>query len=83
MSNKLKYERFRVLMAVIMNVCVGSWQSGRSRVYLTFPQALFLFFWLEFPGKFTMDEGGVSASQPSLDAFLKVLSRINLTIHKE
>ncbi len=70
-------------MAVNMNACVGSWQSGRSRVFLTFPQAIFLFIWLEFPGKFTMDEGGVNASQPSLDAFLKVLANINLTIHKE
>jgi len=72
-------------MAVIMNVCVGSWQSGKSKVFPTFPHVLFLFFWREFIEKFPMErgEGNAIASYPPVDALLKVLYTINLTIHKE
>ena len=68
-----------------MNGGVGSWQSGRSRVFPTFPHVLFLFFWREFIEKFTMErgEGNVSTSHLPVDALLKVLSSINLTLHKE
>jgi len=72
-------------MTVVMNACGGSRECGKRRVFPTFPHALSLFFWREFIEKFTMErgEGNVSTSHLPVDAFLKVLSSINLTIHKE
>ena len=72
-------------MAMVMNGGVGSWQCGKGRVLTTFPQVLLLFSWRKFTEKSTMErgEGSANASHLPVDALLKVLSSINLTIHKE
>jgi hypothetical protein len=65
-----------------MNACVGSWKCGKSRAFPTFPQPLFLFFWCEFPEKFTIQrgEGGASASHPRVETLFKRLIHLNLTL---
>ena len=65
-----------------MNACVGSWECGKSRAFLTFPQPLFLFLGREFPEKFTIQgrKGGASASLPPVKALFKRLIRYFLTL---
>jgi hypothetical protein len=72
-------------MRKVLNAGVGLWQCGKSIVSTAFPQLLFLFFWREFLEKFTLEgeERSASASYPPVDALLKVLSSINLTMHRE
>ena len=67
-----------------MNAYVGSWKCGKSRAFPTFPQPLFLFFWREFPEKFTIQggEGGASASHPRVETLFKRLVHLNLTLPK-
>ncbi len=51
-------------MATVMNACVGSWECGKSRAFTTFPHPLFLFFWREFPEKFTIQGMGRETQEP-------------------
>jgi len=67
-----------------MNACAGSWKCGKSRAFPTFPQPLFLFFWREFPEKFTIQrgEGCAGGSHPRVETPFKRLVHLNLTLPK-
>ena len=69
-------------MVTAMNACIGSWKCGKSRAFPTFPQPLLLFFWGEFPEKFTIQggEGSASAPHPPVESLLKILHSRNLTL---